>query len=278
MELSGNSGRKVLDKSIAAPVAPTLVSRTEPDQRRPCRHCGWPPATARAARTSVRGRPSPIAWQAGLDPALREASKQEGAPGSAIGPRSARICASARASPKPRLTPWPASGWTPCAASPTSARRWATVVGRRSIDSGKPAEGEIGCRAPSAWSPASAARAASASPACPAPSPSHRARTTQPKYGVRGAVARQGRCRRPETTGARSRDARAPAGEVRDHARLPVRPRLGDYPGGLADPRPKAVGADHRRAARVRGGLRASPSVSVPSSAVHSKPTNGTRR
>ena len=57
------------------------------------------------------------------------------------GPRSARTWASACASPKPRLTPWPASGCTPCAASPTSASRCATVVGSRSSDSGKPADG-----------------------------------------------------------------------------------------------------------------------------------------
>ena len=37
---------------------------------------------------------------------------------------------SASASPKPRLTPCPASGWTPCAASPTSATRCATIAGQ----------------------------------------------------------------------------------------------------------------------------------------------------
>ena len=44
---------------------------------------------------------------------------------------STTVSASAAASLKPRLRPWPAIGWMPCAASPASAKRGAHEVARQ---------------------------------------------------------------------------------------------------------------------------------------------------
>ena len=278
-DFSRKIGRGGLDSLAQRGLRQGALDERAADRRRPARRCaapkprgGRPEQPGQAVRHRLHG-------QHRLDPPAGKAFEQERRrPGRPPGPRSAITCASACASPKPRLTPWPASGWTPCAASPTSASRCATssaaaattAESRPTADDRDQFAQRLAARGghPRRPAPRGQARAA---PRASASGADHTIEIRRPGSGSHARTLPSARNHWRATP-----VMRALAGEIGHDGGLAVGLRL-----GRRCPRPartherSAVGADHQPRRQRSRRLAGRAERQRASSADHAKPTNG---